>query len=392
MAGIYARMFGFYRDSMEWYLRSKPDRAFRSFNENLKDRYDIAIADIRRQVKELYREAFISNGAMTAVLCADVAAIKSQSRRQRTRYAAQDFVAGHRMARMLEATWMEVSSLKWMIESANRRVLTGPPQACEQDSSGASINRSQARAYADTFRPFIVGDEGHGLFSTGQLWKAGDEVLFRLQGWMAENETSRFLWISSPYDAGATVSESRAAALNTVAAALQAEAPLISHFCHRPHRNRTRDGMTIEQVGMIGLVYNLIQQLLQFSSEEEELELGEEDMAALDGTIRSWEASLQVLGTLMGRTPALMFCVIDGLNDLAWADGGDWCAQFLEVLIARQRQKGTVFNILLTTTGQSRILNKYIPSKDRCMGTKKATEISRSGKRADLTPASANSE
>ncbi|KAF2236171.1 hypothetical protein EV356DRAFT_443570 [Viridothelium virens] len=385
LAGIYARMFKFYGDTMEWYLRSKLGRAIQSFNENLKDQYDSAITAIRTQIKELYREAFIANGAMTAIVHADVEALKRQSRRQRNRYAPQDFVAGHRMARMLEATWMEVQSLKWTIESTERRLLARPPEACRQDLATTCISRSQARTLADVFKSYIIGDEGHALLSTGSLWKAEDKILYRLRQWMAEDETSRTLWISTPFEAGVTLSGSSAAALSTLAAALQAETPIISHFCQRPRRDQTRNGMTIEQVGTIGLVYSLIYQLLQFNSEEEELDLKEKDIAALDGTDISWDSSLQVLRALMDRAPALMFCVIDGLNDLAWMDDGDWCGQFLEVLFARQRKEGIVFNVLLTTTGQSRTLSSYVQSKDRCMGTKKATEVLRWGSKIGLT-------
>ncbi|KAL9090668.1 MAG: hypothetical protein Q9165_005156 [Trypethelium subeluteriae] len=384
LAGIYARMFRFYGDTMEWYLRSKLSRAVQSFNENLKDRYDSAITAIRMQIKELYREAFIANGAMTAIVHADLEALKRQSRRQRTRYAPQDFVAGHRMARMLEATWMEVQSLKWTIESTEQRLPAGLPEARRQDLATTCISRLQARTFADVFKPYIVGDEGHALLSTGSLWKAEDKILHRLRQWMAEDEASRILWISSPFEAGITLSGSSAAALSTLAAALQAETPIISHFCQRPRRDQTRGSMTIEQVGMIGLAYSLIYQLLQFNNEEEELDLKEEDIAALDGTDTSWDSSLRVLRVLLDCAPALMFCVIDGLNDLAWTDGGDWCGQFLGILVARQRKEGTVFNVLLTTTGQSRTLNSHVQSKDRCMGTKKATEVMRSGSRIGL--------
>ncbi|KAL9079589.1 MAG: hypothetical protein Q9157_001526 [Trypethelium eluteriae] len=385
LARIYARMFKFYGDTMEWYLRSKLGRAIQSFNENLKDQYDSAITAIRAQIKELYREARIANGAMTAIVHADVEALKRQSRRQRNRYAPQDFVAGHRMARMLEANWMEVQSLKWTIESTERRLLAKPPEACRQDLATTCISRSQARTLADVFKSYIIGNEGHCLLSTGSLWKAEDKVLYRLRQWMAGDETSRTLWISTPFEAGVTLSGSSAAALSTLAAALQAETPIISHFCQRPRRDQTRNGMTIEQVGMIGLVYSLIYQLLQFNSDEEELDLKEKDIAALDGTDISWDSSLRVLRALIEHAPVLMFCVIDGLNDLAWTDDGDWCGQFLEVLFARQRKEGTVFNVLLTTTGQSRTLSSYVQSKDRCMGTKKATEVSRWGSKIGLT-------
>jgi len=74
--------------------------------------------------------------------------------------------------------------------------------------------------------------------------------------------------------------------------------------------------MSIEQVRLVGLVYSLIYQLLEFSGAEDELDVSKESLAALNGGKESWSASLEVLRSLLDRTPVLMYCVIDGLNDL----------------------------------------------------------------------------
>lgn len=76
--------------------------------------------------------------------------------------------------------------------------------------------------------------------------------------------------------------------------------------------------MSIEQVRLVGLVYSLIYQLLEFSGAEDELDVSKESLAALNGGKESWSASLEVLRSLLNRTPVLVYCVIDGLNDLEW--------------------------------------------------------------------------
>jgi hypothetical protein len=142
--------------------------------------------------------------------------------------------------------------------------------------------------------------------------------------------------------------------------------------------------MSIEQLGLVGVVHSLLSQLLQFSGAEDQLDASEESLVALDGGKASWGASLKALRALLDRTPVLMYCVIDGLNDLEWEDGGDWGRQFLDVLLARQRQAGTVFNLLLTTAGQSRVLASSIDLKNRHLATKGARELARVGRRIEL--------
>ncbi|KAJ8120670.1 hypothetical protein ONZ43_g2679 [Nemania bipapillata] len=128
----------------------------------------------------------------------------------------------------------------------------------------------------------------------------------------------------------------------------------------------------------------LIQQLLQFSAAEDVLDVSVESFAALDGGIHSWDEALKVLRALLDRTPALMYCVIDGLNDLEWGGGSGKCRQFLDVLLARQRKPGTVFNILLTTAGQSMVLPLKVALKDRHIATRGAKQVEKFGKRIEL--------
>ncbi|KAI1118225.1 hypothetical protein F5Y14DRAFT_463273 [Nemania sp. NC0429] len=263
------------------------------------------------------------------------------------------------------------------------RMLTEPTPNTEEITR-TGITRAKARTYSDVIKSFIIGDEGPGLFGAGRgHWRAEDEVLPKLRTWMVENTAPRTLWISSPYDVGKTTS-ARAAALGVVSAAWQAETPLISHFCQRPQPSQMRAGADIAKAGLVGMLYSLIHQLLQFNSAEEELDISAESLAALDGSIESWGVSLEVLRVLLDRTPDLMYCVIDGFNDLEWGSGEKECRQVLDILFGRQRQEGKVFNILLTTAGQSRILPSYVHFNDRHIATKGAREVARFGRRVEL--------
>ncbi|KAK5630512.1 hypothetical protein RRF57_006227 [Xylaria bambusicola] len=359
------------------------DQVFSSFNENLKKEREDARKDIEDCINELYREASVSSTAMIAILSGKITNLETELSRQRENYAAQDTAAGRRMFVMMEASWMDSRIAGRTLESANPTRLIGPAPHV-QDITPASMTRAQARAHSSTIKLFTIGTEGPGMFSAGKFWLAEDAVFPKLRTWMVENASSRTLWISSPYDKAGTTS-ARAAALAVVTAAWQAETPLISHFCQRPRPREVRSGMSIVQVGLVGMVYSLIHQLLQFGSEEEILPISEEKMTSLDGSNNSWEASLEVLRVLLDHTPVLMYCVIDGLNDLEWGDTGKGCPQVLDVLFARQRKTGTVFNILLTTAGQSRVLPPRVDPRDRQVTTKTATEVERYGRRIELS-------
>ncbi|KAI0503040.1 hypothetical protein F5B22DRAFT_662698 [Xylaria bambusicola] len=293
LANIYARMFKFYRDAISWYLHSRISRVFSSFNENLKKEREDARKDIEDCINELYREASVGSTATIAILSGKITNLETELSRQRQNYAAQDTAAGRRMVVMMEASWMDSRISGRTLESANpTRLLEPAPHV--QDIAPASITRAQARAHSSTIKVFVIGTEGPGMFGARKIWLAEDAIFPKLRTWMVENASSRTLWISSPYDKEGTTS-TRAAALAVVTAAWQAETPLISHFCQRPRPREVRSGMSIVQVGLLGLVYSLIHQLLQFGSEEETLPISEEKMAALDGSNESWEVSLHGL-------------------------------------------------------------------------------------------------
>ncbi|KAI1086588.1 hypothetical protein F5B19DRAFT_498199 [Rostrohypoxylon terebratum] len=142
--------------------------------------------------------------------------------------------------------------------------------------------------------------------------------------------------------------------------------------------------MSVEQVGLIGMVYSLICQLLQFSRPSDTLRISKESLKALKQEEGSWDIALEVLEALLQQTPVLAYCVIDGLNDLELGDGGQWCIQFLRILFAHQKLPGITFNILLTTAGQSQILASGIKLEERHMAMKPARELVRRGRRIDL--------
>lgn len=375
---------------MEWYLQSRTSTFFGSFNTNVKKSLEKAVKSIINIIDDMSLEAQTRGLAMLSTVSRDVSDIKSTVGRdvsdikefllsQRQNHYPDDTEAGRRMYDMFMACMAKFNSqgpLDYAISQGGSAMnFEAPARFQELTSSQVHISRANARDYANHLEAFVVGEEGPGLFKDGWFWMAESNVFPRLQEWMAESDQSRVLWISSPYEQGTT--SAKAAALAVVGTAWQAKTPIISHFCERPRRDPQRLPQTVEQNGLIGVVYSLIIQLLQFNIEGEEIDLKEETFKNLNGDVDSWSESLEILSMLLFQTPFLSYCVIHGLNELEWSNGDEWCHDFLEVLFRRQEQENSVFNILLTTSGQSKVLPNHIGLEDCYVSNTSAREVAR---------------
>ncbi len=243
----------------------------------------------------------------------------------------------------------------------------GEPASQSQNMSAAGIVLAEAREYGLALKEFIVGEDGLSLLDEDRSWVPEDILASKLGTWVAGTAADT-LWVSTS-NAITEAIRARAAALATIQVLSTNERTkdrYISHVCQRVQPEKLRAGMTIEKMGLIGLVYSLIYQLLQFGKEEDKLDIEEEEFAELlTGDSRSWARSLEVLQVLLGQSPQLKYCVIDGLDDLECDSGEAWCEQFLAILRGWQRQEGKRYNILFTTAGHSAALDKIVGLGER---------------------------
>ena len=122
----------------------------------------------------------------------DAAISKVEIFRQRQNHTATDTDPGEFMQEFLKAMYrfqaIENANSKSLLTNFSERLMIE-----NVTSHGGVIGRSEARASAERLEESIVGDEGHSLFGTRQLWIPGGEVSPRLQDWMAKDRTSRTL-------------------------------------------------------------------------------------------------------------------------------------------------------------------------------------------------------
>jgi hypothetical protein len=148
------------------------------------------------------------------------------------------------------------------------------------------------------------------------------------------------------------------------------------------HESRAKASNS-DRVAIIGIVYSLIRQLLQFQRATP-LTV-RENLKKLDGTQESWSKSLAILSELLRNTPVLQYCVIDGLNLLEFNDGFSWCEQLVDALLDHHNSEQRFMNLLFSTDGQSRVLGARIPVSNRYNSTKKYIEVTRRGERLNST-------
>lgn len=244
-----------------------------------------------------------------------------------------------------------------------------------------SMQRIEAAARIQHLDDHIMGNDGLNLLNDVYLRTASKAVLCKLQDWTSSSD-SNLLWISGPWELQQATS-TRAASLGVIAAALKLKVPFIAHFCEMPKRALV---MEPEKAGMLGACYNLIRQLLQFNIADTELELSQARLQQLDGSEQSWTESLSLLYDLLHATPILPYCVIHNLSALECSTSAKWCNEFLDVLFRHQREAKERFNILFTTSGQSRILSSHIPIPSRLYTGESTRDVEKYGARLDLVP------
>ena len=245
-----------------------------------------------------------------------------------------------------------------------------------------SVDKSQRNAGAvgiEHLLSHIIGSSGVQLLSQSKSLFVESSAKAKLQAWLSRDGQQQVLWVSSSFEPQ-YLSSARTASLAVVATAHSLDAPLISHFCEKPRRYSDTRAKDSEKVGLIGLVYSLILQLVQLGSETSNLTINDKRLGKLDGTIESWPVSLSLLGDLLQTITCLQYCVIHGLNDLESAEGYDWCLEFLDILLKYQTDG---YNILFSTTGQSRVLSKSIQFTNRYSLIKVKGDVQKRGKRLD---------
>lgn len=232
------------------------------------------------------------------------------------------------------------------------------------------LSRSEANLVCQHLQPHIDqmgGSDGIRLaLQTGRL-VAEPSIIQPLGNWaQATSGNALKLWIISPFETGPQTS-AQLAALGVIWTAIRARAQFVSYICQRPRYGTIPEFHNVEdKAGVMGMVYSLICQLLQFQPLDDKVYLQPEMLDRLTQPGERWTAGLTLLRYLLENTPTLRYCIVSEINLL---EGGarDMCQEFVDLLFAHARNADWPFRILFTTSGQSRALDGTVEKESKVM-------------------------
>ncbi|KAL9107258.1 MAG: hypothetical protein Q9227_007799 [Pyrenula ochraceoflavens] len=357
LAEIYKHFFNLLSTILNWYFDSRFSRFLQSFNQDGDQRLRTTAEAIDNQIKIMNDEGHIGISAMQrmglygmaklnhqqAIMNnrmsnlesmlrrdkADIQSVATEIRRDRSTYGQLNDQTGILMMITLKAHQQEMDrQIKCKENGVNdRKELIEQAFDGQRDDQSSRIVRPVSSESLSHIQNHIVGSDGTDLLSQGQGWLLEHDMLDRLHTWLAATDGPQLLWIECPFETQSE-SASRMAALAITAASIQIRAKFISHFCQKPRVTELDEDLSPEKAGLIGLVYDLIYQLLSFQPSQGEPLLSSERLKQLDGRLGSWNKSLSLLSDLLDYTPQVAYCVIDGLNLFETKDDLEWCQQF----------------------------------------------------------------
>ncbi|KAH7045279.1 hypothetical protein B0J12DRAFT_787205 [Macrophomina phaseolina] len=233
---------------------------------------------------------------------------------------------------------------------------------------------------------------------------ANAEVVARIQS-LTVSPTSSILHVCTPWELGEET-EAALIASRYAAASRAAGVSVVSFFCSL-ERADPPEGRTRETMALVALGYAVIRQLVELlpESEEENEEMDDDDrpgnarfgyaefgparFAALDGTLRTWDAALELLRDLFSANDEpLLYMVIDGvhlLDDVSHGSTREALGKFVALLrrVVEEKAGRYLVKILFTTAGQSTALNEVLDGRDVITVSKPVglNGVGRSGRR-----------
>ncbi|KAK7994264.1 hypothetical protein PG991_015852 [Apiospora marii] len=183
-----------------------------------------------------------------------------------------------------------------------------------------------------------------------------EQVIRRLSNWTQDEPG--ILWLEGPasplrdqYNPLATI------AARVIDLADQGNVPVISYFCNLPTRDKLLQGNTCREAqASAALITALTRQALELLLPEFEtnLDLSEARLSLVDGTLESAPETLQLLGDVLNILDMQLLCIIDGLH---WLDDRS-TNTILSELVKTLRNSRT--KVLFTTTGRTACLQKDV--------------------------------
>ncbi|KAJ5569813.1 uncharacterized protein N7459_009243 [Penicillium hispanicum] len=393
IARIYALIFFFLADFMDWYVRKSTCHLLKSHNQDAYAAFHPFVNCIQRQARDLsassdamdvdeprdstyspkalWEESQISQvgrqgearrhaaqNTMTRRLIWDIQ--QDSEKRDRLRETRDQL-----LAQMLSSVDGQLRSVSEKSSGIVCLTTAAPDLVTSQfewsRGSKRRLARLELQSASKHLQAFFDSDDQIADLEPDAEVVAEDSVVTSLQKWVT-SPRSQVLAVGGPLS---TDFPYPVASLSACYASFAREArlPVISHFCSLP--TQEMKGQTLHQQGLIALTYSLIRQMIDslptVVDSDSLLDLTTERFRNVDGTLSSWTAALSLVDTLLHFAPPLLVCIIDGIDKIHDASTDAALRELIRVLLTHTRHQPPVsggtspaflFKVLFTVAGR----------------------------------------
>lgn len=385
---LYANIFSYLNNALDWYLAKPWKRAVRSFKEDLYEEFQEQISTICKIAQNIRNHASIlGQGAQIHDLQLKIEDFQKQARRfdveqERKRLQVPEMISISKT----ELAGLIASHFKSELEHVAVEAVSNATQRLQsfQDMAPAPdrtlISAGMITASTDKMAVLESADSLQHFFDKDRLRVSRapsastlpTDVASRLQHWVSDDDSAMlYIFGDDAYSDPRAPDSLSSVASNVIAFTEVARLPVISYFCSLAKAGDLSDRETRAAQALAALVYALIWQLAELLPSDlvTNIDLGSDRLAQLDGTTRTFPEALALLRDVVRLAPPVLYCILDGLHWLDDKSTRDLLDQFVSCLLAisnEHRAEDPQVKILITTAGPSRaMLRSSLPRRDR---------------------------
>lgn len=411
IANLYAHIFLFLKDAMEWYLDKQWKRILRSLRQDFYEDFKEQLSDIRviaNQIKHrsdmgLSAEQRVTRltveqinadlRAFTSDRAGETAELQDSVRKLEQRIANDErrkqtlllespekmeslaaFIVSH-MVELLEGRAIEWIEQRKILAVKPEDEMYSPINPVEASPTRLALQGSVGREeYLAASRDLELHFDSHQIrrhVELGAQVSVSREVSDRLRSFVSDGHEPVLAMAGSTSLDHHGLSTMAKVAASFVGHAIDIGLPTISWFCGLSRDVKENTGLTREATALISMTYALIRQLIEILplrlgvplgvSTDDLVNLGKTGMTS--ETLSMFETALSSLAQLISQIDVTTFIVIDGIQWLDDVSTSPYLNELIKVLVraaadnhqARGQQRPVV-RVLLTTTGRSRSL------------------------------------
>ena len=234
-----------------------------------------------------------------------------------------------------------------------------------------TYQKETLQTYSQMLSDYVL-DQGviESLLDVFQAVDLPNEMFARLLEWISSDQ-SEIMWVAGPTD------HCYPSKMSAIAAALvkrftEGKAKVFFNFCGLPSPKTIQDGKSVEEVGLISMVYLMIQQVIehvppQFDSPKD---FSLKRFTPLDGNVSTLDGALELFRDLIPLCLPYIVFIVDGIEWLDYRKGQKGCKEFVNTLRQLKMMKSPdndpqcIYKVLFTTAGKPGCLMQTLECRE----------------------------